>query len=142
MRRTTSLLPFLALALIVATLPGDRAASRAADDAAEGDKSSPLAHSVYFTLNEGTAANRKALVASCKKHLTKHEGELYFTVGTLAEDLKAKVNDRDFDVALTIVFKSKAAHDKYQTHKRHLAFIKENKELFKSVRVFDSYNPK
>src|SRR5262249_45577727 len=127
MRRTLPLLPCLALALIVATIPGDHRATRAAEDEKKADDNAPpLAHYVFFTLKESTAANRKALVASCKKHLTKHEGEVYFTVGTLAEDLKAKVNDREFDVALAIVFKDKAAHDKYQTHKRHLDFIKEN----------------
>lgn len=140
MRRTLPMLPALALALLVATAPENRRASRA-DDKTE-DKSTPLAHNVFFTLKERNAANRKALVAACKKYLTKHEGELYFTVGTLCEDLKREVNDLDFDVALTIVFKNKAAHDKYQDHERHLAFIKENKALWKKVRVFDSYNPK
>jgi hypothetical protein len=37
------------------------------------------------------------------------------------------------------VFKDKAAHDKYQTHERHLKFIEENKALWGKVRVFDSY---
>src|SRR5262245_41261523 len=142
MRRTMALLPGLALALLVAAIPGDRRASRAADDKKADDKAPPLAHNVFFTLKERTAANRKTLVTACKKYLTKHEGELYFTVGTLCEDLKREVNDLDFDVALTIVFKNKAAHDKYQDHKRHLDFIKENKGLWKKVRVFDSYNPK
>ena len=41
-------------------------------------------------------------------------------------------------MALTIVFENKAAHDKYQDHKRHLEFIKENKDSWKKVRVFDS----
>jgi nitrilase len=49
------------------------------------------------------------------------------------------VNDRDFDVALHLVFESKAAHDKYQTHPRHLKLIEENKHLWSKVRVFDSY---
>src|SRR5262245_66290413 len=83
-----------------------------------------VVHHVYFTLKERTADERKKLVDSCKKHLTKHDGEVFFSAGTLSEDIKGKYNDRDFDVCLTIVFKNKAAHDKYQDHKRHLAFIK------------------
>jgi quinol monooxygenase YgiN len=48
------------------------------------------------------------------------------------------VNDLDYDVALHIVFKNKAAHDKYQDAPRHQKFIDENKALWAKVRVFDS----
>ena len=43
-----------------------------------------------------------------------------------------------FDVALHIVFKDMASHDKYQEAKRHQQFIDENKDNWKKVRVFDS----
>ena len=49
------------------------------------------------------------------------------------------MNDRDFDVALHLVFKNKAAHDKYSTAERHMKFIEETKANWKKVRVFDSY---
>jgi len=98
-----------------------------------------LVHNVYFSLKEGTSESRKKFIASCKKYLTKHKGEVYFAVGPIVEELKREVNDRDFDVALTIVFKNKAAHDDYQDAKRHLQFIEENKALWKKVRVFDNY---
>jgi hypothetical protein len=62
----------------------------------------------------------------------------YFSVGTLNSELKREVNDRDFDVALHLVFKNQAAHDRYQEHPRHLAFINEAKDLWSKVRVFDS----
>jgi len=62
-----------------------------------------------------------------------------FAAGVLAEDLSREVNDRNFDVSLHVVFENKAAHDKYQTHPRHLKFIEENKENWDKVRVFDSY---
>ena len=41
--------------------------------------------------------------------------------------------------ACTVVFKDVAAHDAYQQHERHLAFVAENKNNWKQVRVFDSY---
>ena len=63
----------------------------------------------------------------------------FFAAGTLCEDLKREVNDRDFDVALHLVFKDKAAQDQYQTAPRHEQFIKENKGNWTKVRVFDSY---
>src|SRR5262249_35725792 len=101
-----------------------------------------LVHNVYFKLKESTPEARRKLVEACKKHLTKHDGEVFFSWGPICEDLKREVNDTDFDVALTIVFEDKAAHDKYQDHERHLKFIKENKDTWKKVRVFDNYATK
>lgn len=98
-----------------------------------------LAHMVFFTLEEDSDASREALVAACQKYLSGHEGTVYFSVGTLADDLQREVNDRDFHVALHLVFANKAAHDKYQTSPRHLKFIEENKDRWSRVRVFDSY---
>jgi hypothetical protein len=129
----------MAAAILVAVLVVGVARPRAEEkEKTEG----MLVHHVYFTLKESTPEARKKLVDSCKKHLTKHEGEVFFSASTIAEDLKGKFNDRDFDVCLTIVFKNKEAHDMYQPHKRHQAFIKENQGSFKKVRVFDSYATK
>ena len=97
-----------------------------------------LAHDVYFSLKENSAEAKKKLVDACMKHLSKHPGTVFFAAGTLAEELNRPVNDRDFDVALHIVFKDRAAHDKYQEDPRHKQFIEENKAAWKKVRVFDS----
>jgi hypothetical protein len=97
-----------------------------------------LSHDVYFTLKDNSPAAKKKLVDACKKHLSGHDGEVFFAAGTLAESLKREVNDLQFDVALHIVFKDMAAHDKYQDAKRHIQFIDENKDNWKKVRVFDS----
>ena len=109
---------------------------RADDKKAKGPM---LVHNVFFSLKDRTAAGKEKFTQACKKHLTKHDGEVFFSAGPLAEDLKRDLNDVEFDVALTIVFEDKAAHDKYQDHPRHQAFIKENRELWKKVRVFDNY---
>jgi hypothetical protein len=100
---------------------------------------SQLAHMVYFKLKDSSEASRSKLVAACKKYLSRHEGTVYFSVGVVAEDLAREVNDRDFDVALHVVFENKEAHDQYQTHERHVKFIEENKDTWAKVRVFDSY---
>lgn len=97
-----------------------------------------LAHDVYFALKDNSAEAKKKLVAACKKHLSGHPGEVFFAVGTRAEDLKREVNDTDFDVALHIVFKTREDQDKYQEAERHKLFIKENRDNWKKVRVFDS----
>jgi hypothetical protein len=98
-----------------------------------------LAHMVYFTLKERTPANTEALVAACRKYLSGHPGTVYFGAGTVVPDLDRPVNVRDFDVALQVIFDSRAAHDAYQTAPRHLQFIEENKPNWAQVRVFDAY---
>jgi hypothetical protein len=98
-----------------------------------------LSHDVFFTLKDKTPVNQHTLVAACQKYLKKHEGVVFFSAGVLATDLTRDVNDLGFDVALHVVFKTKADQDRYQTHPLHLKFIEENQKLWSKVRVFDSY---
>lgn len=98
-----------------------------------------LSHNVFFALNDNSPAARDALVAACRKYLTGHEGTVFFAAGVQAAEFERPVNDRGFDVALHVVFQSKAAHDAYQDHARHQQFIAENKANWKQVRVFDSW---
>ena len=98
-----------------------------------------IGHMVFFTLTDKSPAKVQALVAACEKYLTKHQGEAYYSAGPRAKEFNRDVNDQDWDVALHLVFKSKADHDKYQDDKRHLQFIEENKANWKKVRVFDSH---
>jgi hypothetical protein len=98
-----------------------------------------LSHDVYFALNDNSDAAKATLVAACKKYLTGHEGAVSFGVGTLVGENARPVNDRDFDVALHIVFRDKASHDKYQEAVRHKEFIAEQSANWKKVRVFDSW---
>ena len=98
-----------------------------------------LAHDVYFSLKDNSSQAKETLIAACKKYLTDHPGTVWFAVGPLAEEMKRDVNDRGFDVALHLVFKDKAAHDQYSQSERHQTFIKETKDNWKKVRVFDSY---
>ena len=97
-----------------------------------------LAHDVYFTLNDRTDEARAALVAACRKYLSNHPGSVFFACGTRALQYDREVNDRDFDVALLVVFATEADHDAYQTAPRHLQFIEENRDTWAKVRVFDS----
>ena len=52
--------------------------------------------------------------------------------------MNREVNDKEFDVALHVVFKNRAAHDEYQTAPRHVKFIEESKPNWAKVRVFDA----
>lgn len=97
-----------------------------------------IVHNVYFTLHESSRAARQKLVDACRKYLSGHPGEVYFSAAVVCDTLARPVNDRDFDVGLHVVFRSMADHDAYQQHQQHLQFIDENKATWKKVRVFDS----
>lgn len=96
-----------------------------------------LSHAVYFSLRDRSPASVAALIAACETHLTGHPGTVSMSVGTVA-DYDRQVNDRDFDVALAIVFESRAAHDAYQAAERHKQFIAEQATTWAKVRVFDA----
>jgi hypothetical protein len=97
-----------------------------------------LAHNVFFSLHDASAAARTKLVAACKKYLSDHPGTVLFTCGVRAAELARPVNDLAFDVGLHLIFRTKADHDAYQVAARHDQFIAENKANWKTVRVFDS----
>ena len=97
-----------------------------------------LAHNVFFKLKDAAPEKVQELVEACKKYLSGHPGEVFFAAGVRTEELNRKVNDQDFDIALHIVFKDRAAHDVYQDAPRHKEFIKENESAWSKVRVFDS----
>ena len=77
-------------------------------------------------------------VAACRKYLTGHAGSVFFAAGTRAANYDRPVNDRDFDVALQVVFADNPSHDRYQRAERHLTFVAENKDNWERVRVFDA----
>ena len=93
---------------------------------------------MFFTLADSNDANRAKLIEACKKYLDQHEGVVYFGVGVRAPEYDREVNDRDYDVALHLVFATAKDQDVYQTHPRHVKFVEECKGLWKQVRVFDS----
>lgn len=126
----------VAIVAAVSSLTIDLRPGKAADESTNGPM---LAHMVFFNLKDSTPENRKKLVAACDMYLNDHPGTVYYSAGARAEEMDREVNDKDFDVALHVVFKDKAAHDVYATAPRHLKFIEENKDGWAKVRVFDSY---
>lgn len=97
-----------------------------------------LSHDVYFTLKQPTDENIRNLVSDCHTYLKDHPGVVFFAAGTLEPELARPVNDREFHVALHVVFDSRASHDVYQTEPRHVTFIERNRDTWAKVRVFDS----
>lgn len=101
-------------------------------------RNAPLAHMVYFTLQDNSRAECDRLIAACKKYLFDHPGVITFNVGPRADDLVRDVNDLEFDVGLAIVFQDKATHDAYQITEPHNTFIQECQGNWERVRVFDT----
>jgi len=97
-----------------------------------------LVHSVYFWLKpELTAAERARFCAEVKKLAAIGTVEKIY-IGAPASVPVRSVTDRTFDVALTILFGSAAAHDAYQVDPVHLAFVERNQASWVRVQVFDS----
>ena len=97
-----------------------------------------LSHQVFFTMKDRSEERAANLIDAAKTHLTGHPGCVFFGVGMRDVDYTRPVNDLDFDVALNIVFQTRADHDEYQIAERHLQFIDEQKDFWQTVRVFDA----
>ena len=100
-----------------------------------------MSHNVYFALNDSSAGAAAKLIASCYKYLPSHDGIVSFSSGLRVKESDRPVNVCDWNVALHIVFENKEHDDNYQTSDDHHKFIEENKQTWKTVRVFDSFIP-
>ena len=98
-----------------------------------------LAHNVFFSLTDNSPAAKQKLVDDCDRLLAPIPGILFYAAGQLADDLDRDVNDREFDVALHVVFEDRAAHDAYSVHDSHQEFVQKQMDNWKNIRVFDSY---
>ena len=59
-------------------------------------------------------------------------------VGTPAAVAERPVCDSSYDFCLTVIVKDIPAHDAYQAHEKHQAFIAAHKEHWKKVKVYDA----
>jgi hypothetical protein len=95
-------------------------------------------HNVFFRLEDNSPQKCAELIDECHTYLKPINGVAFFTAGTRVEDCTRDVNDTEFDVALTIVFTDREAHNAYQACAAHDEFVGRNKANWKDVRVFDS----
>lgn len=94
-------------------------------------------HAVYFYLkNPGSEADRDALHAGLKTLATVPDITTAF-VGPPAET-RRPIIDSSYDFAMVSVFADQAAHDNYQTHPIHLAFVDTCSHLWDRVQIYDS----
>ena len=94
-------------------------------------------HHVYFWLaNEGSAEDKKALLAGLKK-LSAVKTIQFFHIGEPAATNR-DVIDTSYDVSWLLFFENKADQDSYQVDPDHLQFVADCKHLWKKVVVYDS----
>lgn len=94
-------------------------------------------HSVYFWLHHPESqADHDALRAGLES-LQAVPAISTVYIGTPAETRRSVV-DSTYDFALTLVFADKAAHDTYQEHPIHLAFVDKCAHLWQRVQIYDA----
>ena len=96
-----------------------------------------IAHNVYFTLHDNSAAAVQAMVDDCHAYLAHLPGIVFYAAGTCS-DVDRSASDRAYDVALHVVFQDRASLDAYMEAPKHVAFMDKHGDNWKDVRVFDS----
>lgn len=96
-----------------------------------------LVHSVYFWLKpELTPAQRAGFAEALESLRAIPMAALY--VGRPAPLAPRPVVDTSYDYAITCLFSDAAAHDAYQVHPVHQAFVALGKPLWARVQIYDA----
>jgi hypothetical protein len=95
-----------------------------------------LVHTVYFWLKPGVD---RAAFRRQAETLAGIPGLTACHIGTPAPTPARPVIDASYDVALTTVMADLAAHDAYQVHPLHQAFLASCKEQWSRVQVYDAH---
>ena len=97
-----------------------------------------MVHYVLFWLkNPDDQSTRETMEAGLTKLVTIETIQSSF-IGTPAATEKREVTDNSFTYSLMVTFEDIAAHDSYQEDPIHHEFIDACKDLWESVKVFDS----
>jgi hypothetical protein len=81
-----------------------------------------FSHVVIFWTKPELSGAADALLAGANKYLKNIPGVLHFHAGKMSPSPRAVV-DQSYQVALNLVFTSKAAEQAYQTHPQHVEFV-------------------
>jgi hypothetical protein len=96
-----------------------------------------IVHSVYFVLHDNADAAVQSMIDDGYKDLANLPGITFLAAGTCS-DVKRSSSDRDYDVALHVVFQDRPSLDAYLTAPKHVAYMDKYGSNWKRVRVFDS----
>jgi hypothetical protein len=95
-----------------------------------------FSHVVIFWTDPAQPRATDELLAGAEKYLRPIPGVRSFHVGRMAGSHRDVV-DQTYQVALNLIFDSKADQDAYQIHPEHLEFVEHCKHLWARVVVYD-----
>ena len=81
-----------------------------------------FSHVVIFWTKPELPGAADALLAGANKFLKRIPGVVHFHLGKMSPSPRAVV-DQSYQVALNLIFTSKAAEQAYQTHPQHVEFV-------------------
>ena len=96
-----------------------------------------IAHHVLFWVKADTTENQKAAFLKGLQSLEEMEVVKSIHIGTPAAIERAVV-DATYTFSLLVFFDDLAAHDIYQSHDIHQAFLGEFKVFFEKVVIYDA----
>ena len=96
-----------------------------------------IAHHVLFWLKADTSTEQKLAFRNGLQTLENIEVVKTFHIGTPAPIERAVV-DTSYTFSLILFFVDLAAHDVYQVHPLHKAFLDEFRVLFEKVVIYDA----
>ncbi len=96
-----------------------------------------LTHHVLFWLKADTSEDQKKAFRASLESLEKVESIKSIYIGTPAP-ISRPVVDITYTFSLLIVFEDLKAHDIYQVHPLHKAFLDEFRSLFEKVIIYDA----
>ncbi|WP_231458963.1 MULTISPECIES: Dabb family protein [unclassified Pedobacter] len=96
-----------------------------------------IAHHVLFWLKAETSSAQKEAFKNGLESLQGIEVVKTIHIGTPAPIERAVV-DTSYTFSLVLFFDDPAAHDVYQVHPIHKAFLDEFRELFEKVIIYDA----
>jgi len=97
-----------------------------------------LAHSVYFWLKQETSDEQCRAFRAGLESLRGIPGVAGLYVGTPADTPDRPVVDRSYTFGLIAILEDLHAHDVYQTHPLHRAFLERFASYWSKVLIYDA----
>ena len=94
-------------------------------------------HTVFFWLRHPENQDDHTALRAGLESLKQVADISVVYIGTPAET-RRPVIDHTYDFSLTLVFADQAAHDAYQVHPAHLAFVDKCAHLWERVQIYDA----
>jgi hypothetical protein len=94
-------------------------------------------HLVFFWCKEGTPDSvKQAMIRYCREEMAKLPMVKSVSAGVPVPSAR-EVVDGSYDVGISVSFADKAGHDAYQPSEIHQGFVKQFKEHWAKIRVYD-----